>query len=297
MSPSAQAWHGTSGTPTTARHGRDPSACHATDQPQARRVTRADNRRHPRLILAARKALTSKVSGPSASLGDDMRTRADSPTKTCTFAGCERPLRARGLCSTHYNQAHQPDRHAKVTVPCDWCAVLCKKSPTSRWSARYCSQACYTSWHKEEARKRHALPVLWVKPKRMIMQPVVSETARAWVSGACRHCGSRFIDRQLTARFCSPRCYHNWHRQRRKERAGSIVSAATRALVYVRDAGVCQLCLTVVDMDLPPTHAWGPTVDHIICQSWTLLPDHRATNLRLAHRWCNSKRADERYAA
>ena len=32
-----------------------------------------------------------------------MRTRSDSPTKNCTLDGCEKPLRARGMCATHYN--------------------------------------------------------------------------------------------------------------------------------------------------------------------------------------------------
>lgn len=50
-----------------------------------------------------------------------MRTKADSPTKTCTFEGCSRPLRARGLCGSHYNQKHQPNRHAKTTTHCTVC--------------------------------------------------------------------------------------------------------------------------------------------------------------------------------
>jgi hypothetical protein len=49
-----------------------------------------------------------------------MRTKADSPTKDCTLAGCTRPLRARGMCGTHYNQ-QQPNRHAIRTLPCSVC--------------------------------------------------------------------------------------------------------------------------------------------------------------------------------
>lgn len=52
-----------------------------------------------------------------------MRTKADSPTKTCTQDGCGRPLRARGLCATHYNQAHQPNRHAPKPTACVVCGT------------------------------------------------------------------------------------------------------------------------------------------------------------------------------
>lgn len=50
-----------------------------------------------------------------------MRPKSDSPTKTCTKDGCGRPLRARGLCGSHYNQAHQPNRHAPTPTNCVVC--------------------------------------------------------------------------------------------------------------------------------------------------------------------------------
>ncbi|MGW1160374.1 HNH endonuclease [Streptomyces sp. NPDC002519] len=44
-------------------------------------------------------------------------------TKTCTEPGCPNRLRARGLCSTHYNRKHQPNRHASTHVACTVCAT------------------------------------------------------------------------------------------------------------------------------------------------------------------------------
>lgn len=38
--------------------------------------------------------------------------RRQSPA-ICTEPGCQKPHRARGLCSTHYNNAHVPDRHRR----------------------------------------------------------------------------------------------------------------------------------------------------------------------------------------
>lgn len=70
-----------------------------------------------------------------------MRTRADSPTKTCTEPECSGALRARGLCSTHYNQQHQPQRHAAKPATCTVCSAPVHRPPSS--SRRpVCSAAC-----------------------------------------------------------------------------------------------------------------------------------------------------------
>ena len=72
-----------------------------------------------------------------------MRTRADSPTKTCTEPGCGNPLRARGLCSTHYNHRHQPNRHAASSVACTVCRAQVLR-PTKSDRRPTCSVACRT---------------------------------------------------------------------------------------------------------------------------------------------------------
>ena len=43
--------------------------------------------------------------------------------KTCTIDGCLRQHRARGLCGSHYNQAHQPNRHARKATHCVVCTA------------------------------------------------------------------------------------------------------------------------------------------------------------------------------
>ncbi|RAO26486.1 hypothetical protein PSN13_06514 [Micromonospora saelicesensis] len=72
-----------------------------------------------------------------------MRTRADSPTKVCTVPDCDSPLRARGLCSTHYNQRHQPGRHAARAVPCTVCGTETQR-PTNSRRRPTCSVDCRT---------------------------------------------------------------------------------------------------------------------------------------------------------
>jgi 5-methylcytosine-specific restriction endonuclease McrA len=43
--------------------------------------------------------------------------------RTCSLPECDRPHRARGLCASHYNQAHCPDRHAPKQTACVVCGA------------------------------------------------------------------------------------------------------------------------------------------------------------------------------
>lgn len=71
------------------------------------------------------------------------RTRSDSPTKNCTRENCSRPLRARGLCATHYNQTHKPNRHGKRLVSCVMCGTeVLRRIDNSRLDGHCCSVAC-----------------------------------------------------------------------------------------------------------------------------------------------------------
>lgn len=113
------------------------------------------------------------------------------------------------------------------------------------------------------------------------------------MSGPCAWCREDFtIVGQVTARYCSRSC----SRKAEKARAGTfLVPVVVRLAIYERDGWTCQLCFDPVDPDLPPSDAWAATLDHIVCQSWTDEPDHSPSNLRLAHRWCNSVRGAEAY--
>lgn len=60
----------------------------------------------------------------------------------CNHTECDRPVRSRGLCITHYNQT-QANRHRKVMRPCDCCGKLCAKEARGRrYSGVYCSELC-----------------------------------------------------------------------------------------------------------------------------------------------------------
>lgn len=61
--------------------------------------------------------------------------------KACAIDDCDRPHRARGLCSTHYNHAHQPQRHADRLVACVVCSTQIQRG-TKRDRRHVCSVQC-----------------------------------------------------------------------------------------------------------------------------------------------------------
>lgn len=128
-------------------------------------------------------------------------------------------------------------------------------------------------------------------PKKSRVAEVMG--TRLWVAGICVWCDQHFVILdQRTAKYCRPQCAKS-HAEARRGRFR--IKPSVRQAIYKRDKWTCQLCKQPVDPLLPYSNKWSATLDHIECQSWALVPDHRPTNLRLAHRLCNSMRNDETY--
>lgn len=244
--------------------------------------------------------------------------------RTCTIEGCDKKHRSRGLCSTHYNQAHQPNRHHRAAYRCGHCGVEVVKFKDARFEARFCSTKCRDDWRRETGTNPHppTVDTLWLgAPKAQclmtlraiaVAQSAARKSAAArpgtrarsprFVGCVCVWCDTHFThDRAVTgtiSKFCTDRCSRRYHKHARRIRQGRFdIHRRDRLAIYERDSWTCQLCMESVDPALPPTHPWAATLDHIVCQSWTLIPDHSPSNLRLAHRMCNSIRGDERRAA
>ena len=220
--------------------------------------------------------------------------------KTCSVDECDRSTRAKGLCSTHYNRTHQPNRHAKADVSCTACGRPISKFPAGDRKP-VCSYRCryriqFGRWPEDG--KQLVGPVRVDKPTAAQVSAVAGDRLR-FIGIECAWCGTRFLQDLRTtgivARFCTAHCSKRSHEHDRRLKQGRFtVSRRQRLALYERDAWTCQLCHLAVDPLLPPSHPWAATLDHIECQSWTLIPDHSPSNLRLAHRMCNSLRGDRR---
>lgn len=68
-----------------------------------------------------------------------------------------------------------------------------------------------------------------------------------------------------------------------------LIDKAVRKEVYRRDKGICQICFFPIIIN---SKFWSASLDHIIPRCKMEVPDHSAANLRLTHKWCNSRRGD-----
>ncbi len=217
--------------------------------------------------------------------------------RTCEAEDCDRKRVARGLCSMHWKR--QYGKRTKYLRTCDTCGVEFK---SDRPTGRFCSDDCKGLAYMVERRTRsRALePVtdgaycsLPVRPAHV---PVLWR-ARTWYAGTCQWCGSAFVDNQPMARYCSAWCGQRMGCTRNRRRKGwpqlNLTPVERRAL-YERDSWTCWLCTEMVDQDLTatsPNDDWAASLDHVIPRSAGGSDD--PSNLRLAHRWCNSVRSDE----
>lgn len=139
--------------------------------------------------------------------------------RTCTMPECNRAHRARGLCASHYNQVHAPNRHTKKLVPCVWCETeVLKHSGGGRVYGQVCSDQC-RAW----LTKPYCVlpPDHWARwyGKSSAWTPPTPKLPR-FVSKSCDECGTRFIEvrQAVNSKYCGRRCERRVHRRARKAR-------------------------------------------------------------------------------
>ena len=98
--------------------------------------------------------------------------------------------------------------------------------------------------------------------------------------------------RLYAARFAAREGASLSRKYRRPGSEDQFISRADRLAIYERDGWICQLCGLPVDRTLTGRDRMGATLDHIEPRTAVLIPDHSPSNLRLAHRSCNSSRGN-----
>lgn len=178
------------------------------------------------------------------------------------------------------------------------CAA-CGSAFQSREPKKYCTIQCAGAAKRKPAPSK-ALVHVGPRPSRPApaAPTVVIKGGAYWsciTSGPCAWCGENFTALSGSARFCSQRCSRKSAVSRRGREF--VITPRARLALYERDGWICQLCNGPIDRDAHYLDDWAPSLDHIIPQSHTLIPDHSASNLRTAHRWCNAVRGDGRWHA
>lgn len=177
---------------------------------------------------------------------------------------------------------------AITTVHCANCGTECPPQKRRANPRKYCSESCrlkhfrannpdYVKRNSRRAKERAAES----RARRLEERP----------KKTCPWCGNEFVAWSLKKKYCCEGCSRKHQHRKYRQRHGKFaVTEAERLAIYRRDGWVCQLCGEPVDSALHYLDPMAATLDHIVRQSQTLIPDHSEGNLRLAHRSCNSKR-------
>lgn len=207
--------------------------------------------------------------------------------RLCDLDNCDRPHRARGLCSTHYNRTHTDGSSKKKIYLCAICGSECVKNNTTEHLRRYCSTGCRAAGQSADrqarAKSRSAVPN--DHPSRWIGESMAVR------HGDCTVCASPFVYpsyREQT--YCSPACSRR-ALGRRKTASREARRKARRRAIFERDGYICQVCARPTSPEYHYTDLLSPTVDHILPRSKGGGDD--PSNLRTAHMICNSTRQDK----
>lgn len=177
-------------------------------------------------------------------------------------------------------------------LPCAHCGTLMWRSHSSLPEGEAMCRPCRRTAGKYAPRPCVTCGVSF-KPGSNPDQRACSNACRirAERPGPCDDCGSDTArGRNQAGRFCDP-CSKRRAKERDARKDHGWTNSALLPSVRVlaaRDDYVCHVCGGAVDMSLPFNDRMAPTRDHIV-------PRHRGgshdpTNLKLAHRGCNSRR-------
>ena len=182
----------------------------------------------------------------------------------------------------------------------DTCSVACRKARVRHRTAAYrvthaVPQDCAICGEAFQTRCRNQGATCTRPDCRAAWRRLCKTRRLAGTATTCRHCGAVFTPKEYFQVFCSYRCRdRHWstekrHRRRaahRKPVAGE--GSVSRAAIYRRDGGVCQICGQRVRKDIKHPHPKSASIDHIVALSRG--GEHTMRNCQLAHLGCNSRK-------
>lgn len=177
--------------------------------------------------------------------------------RTCTMPECNRAHRARGLCASHYNQAHAPDSHAKKLVPCAFCGTeVLKYSGGSKARRPVCSTQCrewlnrpYCVLPADHWARWYGKASAWTPPPPKVAAP---KTAKA-----CTWCGYGYETYQPHSLYCTQQCAKRASRLRRRASEHGATGTYTWAQVirlFMAANKLCADCDVRIDGQPDPDH-------------------------------------------
>lgn len=218
--------------------------------------------------------------------------------RSCSTPGCDKPHRAHGLCSTHYNHANV----RPIEAECAGCGRIVVK--TNQWArARYrsvCSYACrsFVQNGRTECRVPDTHPSRSSRvpddhPSRVQLScPVPADHSSRIGPQPCRWCGS--ASSEWMGRYCSDTCRRRAKRVRRRAREndGHVYSWTQVMRVFALLDHRCAYCGERPDGPPDPDHV-VPTTRHGSNGNGNILPSCRPCNSDkrdlLLHEWAEDR--------
>lgn len=221
------------------------------------------------------------------------------------FAGC----RCDGcrIAANAYNRAQAAKRRAAgkgrrtVAAVCAACGkgFQARADLVKIGKGKFCSHDCHNASQTTgvtlppEVRERHRREgrmgsVRWRALRRAKNAMNLSGGKLVYVQGACIVCGTEYVSPGSQSRYCSRTC-----RDKNRSNRSYGLSWLDRMALFARDGWKCQICSEPVDYTADPLSDWYPSLDHVIPRSRG--GSDEVSNLRTAHRWCNSVRGDMSY--
>ena len=141
---------------------------------------------------------------------------------------------------------------------------------------RHC-KACLLADRKAKYRSDSAMRQRLIERARRVAE----EQSGRLLARECKRCGKAMRrSRDGTPGMCADCKWRHGYKLN--------ISKSDRLTIYDRDNWTCGICCEPVDPDLHSNDVWGATLDHIVPRS--LGGPDEPSNLRLAHRRCNSVR-------
>lgn len=207
-------------------------------------------------------------------------------TKVCNQADCSKPMKARGMCGTHYNREFHPNRHALKAGTCVVCGTETLRSTGGgRKYGFTCSLKCrrdLTFGQSCEIPEDH-----WARMygATCTWTPPAPEKA-AFRCGECQECGASFTEPAgYASNYCSPQCAKRMGRRRRRAREHNAPGEYRWVDVmrqYRKQGYACAYCMTAC--------TGLPDPEHVVPLSRGGRND--TSNLVAACRGCNADKGD-----
>lgn len=220
------------------------------------------------------------------------------PERSCEQ--CDRPVWARGMCSTHY-AAEWRTKNDRIERTCARCGekFMARGDSVRAGNGRYCSHACRNRANNAARGFNPRAPRKSAVRKRAEKRAARAAVGtlsgkRVWIQGPCGHCGTEFLPTPGGS-YCSPECKEAARHARKLARGsvGTWIKRRDRLALYDRDGYNCHICGESTSREYESSDPWSPTLDHLVPRA--LGGGDEPDNLATAHLWCNSVRGDLTY--